>query len=251
MRIVCAEQHTMEWHQWRAGRCTASRVADAMSRLKVNTKNGTKGDWSQKHKDYVSELAWEKITRMPADHYVSKAMEIGAQYENEARIEYWMRYGTEVEQTGFVLHPRFDYLGSSPDGLVGDDGGVEIKVPLFHNHCAYLEADVVPEQYVPQMQTNMLCCSRLWWDFVSYCPPDIAPELPDEFRMFRKRLVADASMFAEIEEAATKTLAEVAVLVTALAERNKHGTPKMNRDLRAAIAAIEAGLTEEDFVGLV
>ena len=218
MRVVCLDQNTMEWASWRAGKCTASRMADAMARLKVKSKNGAAGDWKQAHHNYVSELAWEQITRMPADHYVSKAMEIGSQYENEARIEYWMRFGTEVDQTGFVLHPRFDYLGASPDGLVGTDGGVEIKVPLFHTHTAYLEADCIPLEYLPQMYTNMLCCERKWWDFVSYCPPDIAPELPEEFRMFRKRLTADAGVFEEIEDVATQTMAEVVALVATLCQ---------------------------------
>lgn len=243
MRIVCEEQGTGAWLGWRAGRCTASRMADAMARLQMKSKNGVKGDWKPEHHHYVSELAWEQITRKPADHYVSKPMDIGRQYEGEARIEYWMRYGTEVDQTGFVLHPTLDYLGSSPDGLVGTDGGAEFKVPLFHTHTAYLEADCVPKTYLPQIYTNMLCCERDWWDFVSYCPPDICPELPDEFRMFRKRLKADPVIFAEIEEVATRTMEEVIALVQTLTARYRDGQPKIQQQLHKSIAATP--LTEE------
>jgi hypothetical protein len=210
MRIVCAEQHSAEWMQARTYVVTASRMADAMAKLSRKSKNGDAGDYAAAHWKYVSELAWEGITGVCAEHYVSKPMEIGTQYEGEARVEYWLRTGNEVEQTGFVLHPRFNYLGSSPDGLVNPDGGLEIKVPLFTTHCSYLESGEIPEEYMLQMYTNMLCCERSWWDFVSYCPPDVAPELPDEFRMFKKRLEADQTMFDAIEEAATVTMQHVA-----------------------------------------
>lgn len=261
MRVICKEQHTHEWHQARAGNVTASRVADAKARLSRKSKNGIAGDWAAAHINYVSELAWEMITRMPADHYVSKAMDIGTQYENEARVEYWMRYGTEVEETGFVLHPHLDFLGCSPDGLVGTDGGVEIKVPLFKTHCGYLEADQIPDDYRLQMYTNMLCCGREWWDFVSYCPPDIAPEMPDQFRMFCKRLFADQAIFAEIEEAATATIEEAVALVSVLQQRFPKGQPmrtKVNAELRASVKDTFTGVPdfqnangpEWDFLGV-
>jgi len=243
MRTICAEQGTHEWYAARCGVVTASRMADAMAKLGRASKNGAKGDWAAAHWKYVSELAWERITGVPADHYVSKPMEIGSQYEGEARVEYWQRFGIEPDQTGFVLHPRFEYLGSSPDGLCGKDGGLEIKVPLFHNHASYLESDAIPEEYMLQMYTNMLCCERSWWDFVSYCPPDIAPELPDEFRMFRKRLEADQTVFDAIEEAATVTMQHVAERMETLRRMYpSKGQPKskFNVDLERSVHALEA-----------
>lgn len=247
MRVICNEQHTSEWMQARTGVVTASRMADAIAKLSRASKNGAKGDYAAAHWKYVSELAWERITGVCAEHYVTKPMEIGAQYEGEARIEYWMRYGTEVEQTGFVLHPRFDFLGASPDGLVGADGGLEIKVPLFSTHTAYLESGEVPEEYQWQMYTNMLCCGRQWWDFVSYCPPDIAPQLPEEFRMFRKRLAADLAKFAEIEEAATVTMEHVAERMAQLrAMYPSKGAPKSKfvAELKRSVIAIDKAKDE-------
>lgn len=243
MRIVCSTQGTAEWMQARTGNVTASRMADAMAKLTRASKNGGKGDWKQSHWDYVSELAWERITGVCAEHYVSKPMEVGSQFEGEARVEYWMRYGAEVDQTGFVLHPTLNFLGASPDGLVGRDGGLEIKVPLFHTHCAYLEADQIPEEYMLQMYTNMLCCGRDWWDFISYCPPDVAPALPDEFRMFRKRLAADQSVFDAIEEAATETMKHVAERMEKLRRMYPaKGAPKskFNTELEMSTEALEA-----------
>src|ERR1700761_3385504 len=213
MRIICATQHTAEWVNARLGNVTGSRMADASRKLKVKSKNGVAGDWAADHWNYVSELAWERITGVCADHYVSKPMEIGAQFEGEARVEFWMRHGAEVEQTGFVLHPKFDYLGASPDGYVTENGiiiPVELKVPQVHTHERYLEEDVVPIDYRPQMLTEMLCCDYAPYGyFASYCPPDIAPELPDEFRLFMKRLDSSKEAFDEIEEAATATIEHV------------------------------------------
>ncbi len=211
MRVVCTTQDSTEWFDARVGKVTASRIADAMARYKVNAKGGNKGDFNKSHWDYVSELAWGMITKVPAEHHVTREMELGKQFEPMARAEYMYRYDADVTRTGFVLHPALDYLGSSPDGLVGADGGVEIKVPKVRTHQETIEADAIPEEYKPQMYCNMLCCQRDWWDFVSFCPCSEefgaeALHMPDELRMFRKRLFADKKVFAEIEEIAGVTI---------------------------------------------
>lgn len=246
MRIVCKTQHSAEWYAARTGIVPGSRVADSMAKLSRASKNGVKGDYASAHWDLVRELAWERITGACADHYVSKPMEIGTQYEGEARVEFWMRYGAEVEQTGFILHPTMDYLGASPDGYVIENGiciPLELKVPLPKTHEQYLEDDVVPAEYVPQLMTQMLCMDRAPYGyFASYCPPDIFPEMPDEFRMFRKRLEADQTMFDAIEEAATVTMQHVAERMNKLrAMYPAKGQPKskLNAELEASIHALE------------
>lgn len=215
MRIVCREQHTAEWHAARVGTVTASGIARAMHFVdKGSIKRGDKRrESAADRKLYIRDLAWELITRVPTDHYVTKAMEIGTMYEGEARTEYWMATGQEVDQTGFVLHPTLNYLGCSPDGLIPAIKGVEVKVPLLKTHEDYLMADVVPEEYVPQMQCGMLCCELPEWDFVSYAPPEVYPEFPDDLRLFIKTLKADPVMHAQMEEAATSTMEEVIDLV--------------------------------------
>jgi hypothetical protein len=215
VRVVCTQQHTHEWYQGRLGIFTASRAVDGMATYKVNAKGGKKGEYNKAHWDYVRELAWERITGVPYPHHVTDAMEAGNQYEPLARIEYWQRTGIEVEETGLVLHPTFDYIACSPDGLVGTDGGIEIKIFVLDNFLELLDVDTIPAKYLPQMYTNMLCCGRDWWEFVAYCPgddsqTDLARALPDEFRLYRKRLLADTAKFAEIEEAATVTMQHVA-----------------------------------------
>ena len=214
MRIVCATQNTAEWYDARLGNCTGSAESKFNSRLKKASKNGKAGEWSGAHWEYVRELAWERITGVPADHYVSNEMDIGKQYEGEARVEFWMRRGTEVEQTGFILHPNLPFLGSSPDGYVIENGiwiPVELKVPKPKTHEKYLEDDVVPEEYVGQLDTEMLCMDRAPYGyFASYCPPDIFPTMPDEFRLFVKRQEANPERWVAIEEAAHETMLHVA-----------------------------------------
>jgi hypothetical protein len=86
--------------------------------------------------------------------------------------------------------------GASPDGLVGEDGLIEIKAPNTANHIDYLLANAPPPQYVKQMQWQMACTGRLWCDFVSY-----DPRLPEELQLFVVRLHRDDAMIAEMETA--------------------------------------------------
>lgn len=225
-RVICTSQDSAEWFTARIGKVTASRMGDAMNRLTRKSKNGVAGDWGGRHNTYVHELAWGLITRVPADHYVTKAMDLGRQFEKVARAEYSYRNGdVDVELSGFALHPTLDFLGSSPDGLIGGDGGLEIKVPTFDVHVSYLEADEIPEDYQWQMYANMLCWDRDWWDFSSYCPQDDAfgPQavaLPTQFRMFQKRLFADKDKFAELEDVAATTMEQALALVATINQQH-------------------------------
>ena len=220
MRIVCHEQGTAEWLQARVGKIGASNIHKAMAFLTRASKGKKPGESSAVRDAFILELATELITRMPVEHYVSKAMDIGTQFESEARTEYWMATGDEVEQTGFVLHPTIDFLGASPDGLIlPKKKGLEIKVPMLHTHMGYVRDGVVPEDYIPQMQLGMLCCELPEWDFCSYCPPEVYPELPDRFRLFIKTLPADLELHRAMEEAAIKTMQEATELVERLVEQ--------------------------------
>lgn len=231
MRIVCRTQNTPEWRAARTGICTASGSDNFKGKLQRKSKNGVAGDWNANHWNYVRDLAWEQITGLPTDHYVSKPMEIGTEYEGEARVEFWMRYECEVEQTGFVLHPTLDYLGASADGYVIENGiyiPVELKVPTIQTHKKYLEDGIVPEIYVSQLDTVMLCFDHAPYGyFASYCPPDVYPDFPDHMRMFRARLEADQARWDEIEEAATATMEHVVERVAMLRKMYpQNGAPK-------------------------
>lgn len=220
MRIITRDQKTKQWFDAKVGKIGGSGIKRAMSKLKRASGDKKAGNWSADHDNYVRELAWELVTRIPTDHHVTKAMDIGSQYEGEARIEYWQTTGNEVEEVGWVLHPTLDFFGCSPDGIMLQIGrGLEIKVPLVTTHLGYMADDVIPEEYIPQMQCCMGVCGLPEWDFMSYCPPDVSPDMPDRFRRFIKTLKFDKPLFEQMEEAAIVTMEEAVKLAQELAER--------------------------------
>ncbi len=230
MRVVCKSQGTHEWFQAKVGKIGGSTIGRAKARLSRASGGKRGGDWSAAHDSLVRELAWELITRTPTEHYTTQPMMIGQQYENEARIEVWQTTGFEIEQTGFVLHPVLDYFGVSCDGYFYDERGhlcvLEIKVPLLKTHEQYLLDDIVPEEYVPQLQAGMCCLPAARGLFASYAPPDLYPELPEPFRLFLKWMEPDPAMHREMEEAATATMEHAAALVKQLTGRYLEAAPK-------------------------
>ena len=84
--------------------------------------------------------------------------------------------------SGFVKHPSIAYLGASPDGLVNNDGLIEIKCPETTTHLQRIEADTVPEDIKPQMLLQLIVTNRKWCAFVDY-----DPRLPQKLQLFIKR----------------------------------------------------------------
>lgn len=223
MRVASQDQRSNEWFSARCGNCTASRMGDAMRKLQRASGSKKAGHWHGDHDEYVRELAREQLTGIPAWHKVTMEMVYGSEHEDEARDAYAAFTGQEVAQVGAVIHPTLNYLIASPDGLIGESGALEIKIPLLSTHMDNLIEDKIPEQYLPQLYTVMLCCEREWIDFVSFCPKDPIDDerlmLPDHLRLFVKRLYADQDKFKEIEEAATATIEEAVALVKKLSSR--------------------------------
>lgn len=188
MRLVNCEQGSAEWLQLRAGKITASRIGDVMYTLKAG------GPSADKIK-YSLELIAERLTQRAEEHYVSKDMENGTEWEPFARTAYELERDVMCDMVGFVLHPTLDFYGASPDGLVGTDGMIEIKCPRTTTHLKWLMAGVVPEEHEPQMSAGMACCERQWCDFVSYCP-----WMPDGLKTFIVRMERDEARILEIEQ---------------------------------------------------
>lgn len=197
------EQRTPEWCEARLGRVTASRVADMMAR--------TKTGYGASRANYMAELICERLTGKQAERFSSAAMAWGTETEPQARAMFTLTTGLSVEKTGFALHPEIADLGASPDGLIGDDGMVEIKAPNTATHIETLLSETVPQKYVLQMQTQMACTGRSWCDFVSF-----DPRLPDEMQLFIHRVDRDEELIAEIEREARAFLAEIETKMSAL-----------------------------------
>jgi putative phage-type endonuclease len=187
VRFVDCEQNSAKWISARTGRITASRICDLMATLK-------RGGEAASRRDYRAQLIAERLTGRAEDCYVSKEMRSGSEQEPFARTAYEIRTGNMVDQMGFVFHPRLDFSGASPDGLIGKDGGLELKCPKTTTHLAYMAAGTVPKEYEYQLLWNMACTEREWWDFASF-----DPRLPEKLRLFIVRMSRDEARIGEIE----------------------------------------------------
>ncbi|MGE0533183.1 MAG: lambda exonuclease family protein [Hyphomonadaceae bacterium] len=190
------EQGTPEWRAQRCGKVTASRIADMLAR--------TKTGWGASRANYAAQLICERLTGAPADGYASDAMRFGAENEPLARAAYEFRTDRTVELCGFVDHPRIAMSGASPDGLVGADGLIEIKVPNTATHIETLLSGAVPEKYIMQMMWQIACTGRAWCDYVSF-----DPRLPEEMRLFIRRIERDDTLCARLEKETELFLAEI------------------------------------------
>ena len=190
------EQRTEEWIQARLGKVTASRVADVMAR--------TKSGYSASRKNYMAELVCERLTGVPSEHFESAAMKWGTDTEPLARSAYEARTGELVEEVGFIEHPRIPNFGASPDGLVGTDGGLEIKCPNTATHIEILLSGGIDSRYIYQLSTAMACTGRAWWDFVSF-----DPRLPENLSYKCIRFNRDDALIAEIESEVIRFMEEL------------------------------------------
>jgi putative phage-type endonuclease len=187
MRVIPCEQGTAQWLEVRRGRITASRIVDVLNQLK-------RGGEGADRRNYRIELISERLSGRSEPHYVSPEMDWGSEYEPFARSAYEIAQEVIVDTAGFILHPTFDFAGSSPDGLVGDDGLIEIKCPKTTTHTEWLMAGQVPEEHQEQMLWNMVCCERQWCDFISF-----DPRMPDGLKIFIVRMERDDARILDIE----------------------------------------------------
>ena len=203
MNVIDCIQGTPEWHAARAGRVTASRVAEIMAR--------TKTGYGASRANYAAELVAERLTGTVAASFSNAAMQWGTEKEPDARAAYSLLKDFDVELVGFVVHPSIDAAGASPDGLVGKGGLVELKCPQTATQIELLLSDTVQSKYITQVQWQMATCERDWCDFVSY-----DPRLPGNMALFVKRIERDDAYIAELEAAVKQFLLEVDATVSAL-----------------------------------
>ena len=190
------EQNTQEWFAIRCGKVTASRIADIIAT--------TKSGYSASRANYEAQLICEILTGKPAESFTNAAMAWGTETEPLARAQYELKTGNMVNQIGFVVHPKIEQAGASPDGLVDNDGLIEIKCPNTSTHLDTLLSQKVPSKYITQMTWQMLCTGRKWCDFVSY-----DPRLPDNLQLFIQRIELDEEYGKKLESEVKGFLEEV------------------------------------------
>lgn len=193
-------QGSPEWIQARVGVVTASRLSDILA--KPREKGATE---SASWRNYRAQIVAERLTGQSCeDSFKSRATERGSEMEGRARNVYEVTLDVLIDQVGLVPHPHLALCGASPDGLIGDDGQLEIKCPNTATHIDTLFADKIPTEYRAQMQWGMACTGRAWCDFVSF-----DDRLPEDIAFFRKRVPRDDEYIAAAEAAVTLFLAQV------------------------------------------
>ena len=200
-------QGTPEWFEQRRGKVTASRIADLMAK--------TKSGYSTSRQNYLMQLLCERLTGKIEEGYKSSAMQRGNDLEAEARNWYQLETGENVEEVSFIDHPKINFAGASPDGLVGAEGLIEIKCPNTATHIETLRKKEPIDRYYKQMQWQMAVTGRKWCDFVSF-----DNRLPDNLAYFCKRIPRDEAVIQEIEREVQAFLLELDVTVAELSVMN-------------------------------
>lgn len=197
------EQGSSEWHKARLGKLTASRMADAVAR--------TKSGWGASRANLMATLMVERLTGQPADSYMNDAMKWGIETEPQARSAYSFITDNDVEQVGFVDHPKIAMSGASPDGLIGTTGAVELKCPNTATHIEFLLSGAIPDKYQKQMTWQLSCLERVWCDFVSF-----DPRLPTDLQIKVVLFIPSPEQISELEKQAREFLKELDAKLDAL-----------------------------------
>lgn len=193
MRIHRIDQRTPEWFALRAGKLTGSSAKDMLASVK------TKGEEAASRRNLRYRLIAERLTGQPQrDTYTNAAMQWGVDNEAGAVAAYEAATGSIVEAVGFIEGETLP-VGTSPDGLVGDDGILSVKCPETATHIRYLRDGGEPAEHVAQNTHELWLTGRKWIDFVSF-----DPRLPEDLQLFVVRVEWDQ---ARVEAYGAKVLA--------------------------------------------
>lgn len=204
---MSAEQGTEEWLRERSGHATASCFADVLAR-------GKKGGESASRRNYRTKLVTERLIGTYVDGYRNAAMDWGNKIEPAARAEIEAQTGLVVERAPFIKHGKIPWCGASPDGLIGDDGVVQIKCPYVSTvHVKTLE-DGLPSEHIAQIQGELWVTGRAWSLFSSY-----DPRMPPHLRLHTEKVPRDNEYIKELEEEVLEFLREVDALYDRLMKR--------------------------------
>lgn len=196
--MMTAEQKAA-WLSARAGKLTASRMADAMAYLKT-------GQPAQARTKLMRELLAERLTGQSVPHVVNDAMMHGLEYEDEAVDTFVERYPQyNVRTSRFYEHPVIENFGATPDRECDHDGLLEVKCPMTGTFLEWVLAGQVPEQHKPQMAAQLLCSGKSWCGFIAY-----DPRIKDEGRrLFMRKYTPTDEYLREVEDAAKRFLDEL------------------------------------------
>ncbi len=153
-------QRSEDWYSERCGKVTASRVKDLNAKPSKGKALNALG---------LTILA-ERLTCVQKETPTNFAMQWGIDNEPHAIAAYENETGFFVNGTGLIDHPFIEMFGASPDGLVGENGQIEVKCPDTTTHLNTLLTKQIPDEHIPQITCQLACTRRQWCDFVSYDP---------------------------------------------------------------------------------
>ena len=201
------EQGSADWLKQRCGKITASRFVDVLAVLK----SGKPAEARQK---YQRELVFEILSGVPKQSASASAMKWGSEIEQYAREAYEIETGNIVKTAEFTLHSTLPHVGSSPDGLVEPNGGIEIKCPYDEAKHIQTLLDGMPEEHTAQIQGNMWVTGRNWFDFVSF-----DPRQGEAYRIYIQRIPRDENYISNLKIELEKFWIEVCENVEKLKNR--------------------------------
>ena len=210
MRIIDCLQRSEEWDRWR-NRPTASGFSSFIT--------PARGDYSTQASAYAAMVVAKRLgvfTEAPPTFW----MDWGVEHEPNAKYAYTAMTGREVTDVGFILPDGTDAYGGSPDGLVGDDGLLELKCPKPETLIAYHAAGELPVQYRPQVQGLLLISGRPWCDFFVFHP---------ELTPFLLRVDADLKYQNKIAECLLLLLEEIKA-IEGCCKRQQHHLVNVSQD---------------------
>jgi len=187
-----AIQGSDEWLMERCGFATASHFADILAKGQGKTRAA-----------YMRKLVAERITGRPRPTYSNGHMARGNDQEPFAKIAYMAERGVVIDEVGFVRHPEI-MAGASPDGLIGDDGGCEVKSVIAEVQIETISKGGYPPEHKAQIQGNLWIHQRQWWDFISF-----SDDMPDDLRLYVFRVERDDEYINELDAQVRAFLSEV------------------------------------------
>jgi len=204
---MSAAQGTPEWLAERAGHATASEFSSILAKGQGKTRAA-----------YLRRIVCERLTGKPMETYATgswaKNLERGKEQEPYARMSYESITGSLVEEVGFLKHATL-MAGCSPDGLIGDDGGAEIKSVIPTVQLETIESGGYPSEHKPQIQGSLWITGRKWWDFCSY-----SHDMPENLKTYIFRVEPDAAYILTVQAEVAVFLQEVDAMVARLLKRS-------------------------------
>jgi len=183
------EQRSEEWFAQRSGKFTGSKFVDIMKRGKRD------GKPLKAWHDCVWQVVSERLSGEYEDSVSAASLRWGTDVEPYARDAYEVETGNIVEESGFIVHPDYPFAGASPDGLIGADGGLEMKCPKSMSVHLKRIVDGLEEDHQAQIQGGLWVTKRKWWDFYSY-----DPRMPEEQRGILFHIERDEEYISRLEE---------------------------------------------------